>query len=285
VTRASGPTIARWQLGGQLRQLREAAGVSHSKIASEIGCSVSKIYKVEAGDVGVTRADVLVMMTMYSVQDDQQREALLELQRRGKERGWWAQYGQLPTPYSMYIGLESAAVAIRNFELAAVPGLLQTDEYARALLDQQQLTTDETERERRRQVRIARQRCLTDDPPLALWAILDESVLHRQVGGGVVMREQLRHLVEMSAKPNVTIQILPYSEGAHAGMLGSVAILEFAEEIHSPVAYVETLAGDVYLERDADMKRVMVAYTHLNASALSPAKSRNLITEVIKTMT
>jgi transcriptional regulator with XRE-family HTH domain len=285
VTRASGPTIARWQLGGQLRQLREAAGLTHQAIAAQLGCSSSKIYKIESGDVGAARADVLVMLTEYGVTDAQQRDGLLELQRQGKERGWWAKYGQLPAPYAMYIGLESAALAIRNFELAAVPGLLQTEAYARALLDQQQITQEEPERDRRRQVRVARQSCLTEEDPITLWAILDESVLHRQVGGAAVLRDQLRHLLEMGDRPNVHIQVLPFTEGAHPGMLGSIAILEFDPIVHSPVAYVETLAGDVYLERETDLQRVIVAYTHLQSSALSPSASRERIEAAVRALT
>ena len=281
MSRATGPTIARWQLGRHLRQLRDAASVTHRQIAAELGCSESKIYKIEAGDVGVGRSDVIVMLDNYGVADDQHRATLLDLQRQGKERGWWAQYGQLPAPYSMYIGLESAAVAVRNFELAAVPGLLQTESYARALLDEQQMLS-EAEREKRSQVRIARQRALEDEPTLALWVILDEAVLHRQVGGPAVMREQLQHLVDMSRKTNITIQVLPYGEGAHPGMLGSFAILEFPDEVHSPVGYAETLAGDIYLEKESDLNRVTVAYTHLHSSALSATKSRELIIEVAR---
>ncbi|MBN1172685.1 MAG: helix-turn-helix domain-containing protein [Micromonosporaceae bacterium] len=280
MARTTGPTIARWQLGTQLKALREQSGTTHREIADELGCSPSKIYKIEAGDVGVGRADLLVMLGHYQVTDSQHRETLLSLQKQGKERGWWAKYGQLPGPYSMYIGLESAAIAVRNFELAVIPGLLQTEGYTRALLLQQRLSTSPEEQDRRVKVRLARQAALSEDPPLQLWAIIDESALHRVVGGVEVMRTQLHHLITMAEHPNVNLQVLPYSEGAHPGTLGSLSILEFPNDIHSPVAYVETFAGDVYLERDDDMARVTLAHTHLHSSALSTARSAELIAAI-----
>jgi transcriptional regulator with XRE-family HTH domain len=283
VARASGPTIARWQLGAQLKALREGAGVTHRDIGAELGCSDSKIYKIEAGDVGLGRADLLVMLGKYGVTDPQRRETMLDLQRQGKERGWWARYGQLPGPYSMYIGLESAATAVRNFELAVMPGLLQTEDYTRALFNQQRLNDSAEELERRVQVRLARQEtAFADDPPLQLWTIIDEGALHRRVGSAEIMHAQLLHLIEMSRHKHINVQVVPFSEGAHPGTLGSVAILEFPEDVHSPVAYVETFAGDVYLERDDDMARVTLAYTHLHSSALSATKSRELIAEIAR---
>src|SRR5947207_8954600 len=203
VTRASGPTIARWQLGAQLKSLREAVKVTHRDIAAELGCSESKIYKIEAGDVGMGRADLLVMLGKYDVADASHRETMLDLQKQGKERGWWARYGQLPLPYSMYIGLESAATAVRNFELAVIPGLLQTEDYTRALLTEQRLKDSAEAVERGVQVRMARQEAaLNDDPPLHLWTIIDEGALHRRIGGAEVMHAQLRHLIEMSKRKN-----------------------------------------------------------------------------------
>ncbi|MGC9666165.1 helix-turn-helix domain-containing protein [Planosporangium sp. 12N6] len=283
--RPTGPTIARWQLARELRRLREAAGISHREIAEEIGCSESKIYKIESGDVGLGRSDLLVMLDRYGLRqgtDDATRTTLLDWQKQGKERGWWATFGQLPNPYSMYIGLESAATTIRNFELAVVPGLLQTEDYARAVIEATCSREGEDEIERRVQVRMARQACLTEDPPLEYWAIIDEGALHRQIGGKEVMRAQLAHLIEMSKRPNVTVQILPFTEGAHPGTLGSVILLEFPEEVHSPVAYVETYAGDVYLEKEDDLRRVTLTYTHMHAAALSVTKSRELIAAVAK---
>jgi transcriptional regulator with XRE-family HTH domain len=284
VARASGPTIARWQLGRELHRLREAANVSHKEVAAELGCSESKIYKIESGAVGVSRADVIVMLNRYGVTDDRTRQTALDLQRQGKERGWWAKFGQLPNPYSMYIGLESAATAVRNFELAVVPGLLQTEAYANAITSAAWPGQSEEVR-RRVKVRMTRQACLTEEPTLKFWGIVDEGVLRRQTGGPDVMRAQLRHLIEMSDRPNIELQVLPFSEGWHPGTVGSFSILEFPEGIHSPVVYVISQAGDAYLEREDDLRRVTLAYTHLHAAALSVSKSRELIAAIAKDMT
>ena len=282
VPRPTGPTIARWQLAGELKTLRESAGITHLDIAEVLGCSDSKIYKIESGDVGINRGDLLVMIDRYHVTDERVRDTLLSLQKQGKERGWWAKFGQLPNAYGMYIGLESAATAVRNFELAVIPGLLQTEDYARTIIQAQRVSDKADEIERRVKVRLARQACLTEDPPLMFWTIIDEGALHRQTGGKAVMRAQLEHLIEVNKLPNVTIQVLPFTEGTHPGTLGSIAILEFPEEVHSPVAYIETYAGDVYLEREDDIRRTTLTYTHLHAAALSASKSSELIAAIAR---
>jgi transcriptional regulator with XRE-family HTH domain len=282
VPRTSGPTIARWQLGSQIKAMREAAKFTQMQIAEVLACSESKIYKIEAGDVGINRGDLLVMLDRYKIaEDDPRRPGALDLQSQGKQRGWWAKYGTLPTNYSMYVGLEGSATEIRNFELAVVPGLLQTEEYARAVTSGA-FPEQPEEVDRRVGLRLARQACLTEEPALRFWAIVDEGVLHRRTGGDAVMAAQLRHLLEMSKRPNVTIQVLPFSEGWHPGSTGPFSILEFPEGIHSPVAYVISQAGDVYLEREDDVRRVTLNYTHLQTAALSVSKSRDLITALAR---
>lgn len=280
--RASGPTIARWQLGSQLKAMREAAKINQQQIADVLACSESKIYKIEAGDVGINRGDLLVMLDRYKVtEEDPRRATALDLQSQGKQRGWWAKYGNLPTNYSMYVGLEGAATGIKNFELAVVPGLLQTEHYARAITSAA-FPDQPEEAERRVGLRMARQECLTEDPPLQFWGIVDEGVLHRRTGGDEVMRAQLRHLIDIGKRPNVTIQVLPFGEGWHPGTTGSFSILEFPEGVHSPVAYIISQAGDVYLEREDDMRRVTLTYTHLQTAALSVSKSRELIAAIAR---
>jgi transcriptional regulator with XRE-family HTH domain len=283
VPRASGPTIARWQLGSQLKAMREAAKITQLQIADVLGCSESKIYKIESGDVGINRGDLLVMLDRYRVpEDDPRRETAFDLQKQGKQRGWWAKYGStIPNNYAMFVGLEGAATEVKNFELAVVPGLLQTENYARAITTAA-FPDQPDEAERRVELRMARQACLTEDPPLKLWGVVDEGVLHRRTGGDDVMRAQLRHLVELSRRPNITIQVLPFSEGWHPGTTGSFQILEFPEEVHSPVAYIVSQAGDVYLEREDDMRRVTLTFTHLQTAALSQAKSRDLIAAIAR---
>jgi transcriptional regulator with XRE-family HTH domain len=284
VPRASGPTIARWQLGSQLKGMREAAKLTQLQIADVLGCSESKIYKIEAGDVGMNRGDLLVMLDRYRVpEDDPRRDTALDLQRQGKQRGWWAKYGNIPTNYAMFVGLEGAATEVRDFELAVVPGLLQTEDYARAI-GSAAWPDQPDEVERRVELRMARQACLTEDPPLRFWGIVDEGVLHRRTGGDDVMHGQLRHLVELGRQPNITIQVLPFGEGWHPGTTGSFQILEFPEDVHSPVAFMETQAGDVYLEREDDLRRVTLTYTHLQTAALSQAKSRDLIAAIARNL-
>ncbi|MFI6759467.1 helix-turn-helix domain-containing protein [Micromonospora sp. NPDC050417] len=282
VPRTTGPTIARWQLARELRTLRETADLAHAQVADVLGCSDWKIYKIESGDVGVGRADLLVMLDKYGVTDERVRGTLLDLQKQGKERGWWAKFGQLPAPYSMYIGLESAATEVKNFELAAIPGLLQTEDYARALLTTQRIVPDAALIEKRVQVRIARQACLTEEPHLNLWTILDEGALRRRVGGKTVMKNQLDHLIEASKLPNVTVQVLPFAEGGHPGTLGSIAILDFPDDVHSPVAYVESFAGDAYMEKEDDLRRANMVFTHMHAAALSETKSVEFIAAVAR---
>jgi hypothetical protein len=216
------------------------------------------------------------MLDTYGTKDERLRDTLFDLQKQGKERGWWAKFGQLPAPYSMYIGLESAATEVKNFELAAIPGLLQTEDYARALLTAQGLLTDD-QIEKRVQVRIARQACLSEEPRLNLYTILDEGALRRQIGGPAVMRAQLNHLIAMSKRKNVAVQVLPFSEGGHPGTLGSLAILEFPDDVHSPVAYIETFAGDAYMEKEDDLRCPNMVFTHLHSAALSSAKSIEFI--------
>jgi transcriptional regulator with XRE-family HTH domain len=281
VPRETGPTIARWQLGRQLKTLRETAGISQLKIAEDLDCSESKIYKIESGDVGIGRGDLLLMLDRYRVTEDGQRQAVFDLQKQGKQRGWWSRYGQLPNNYATYVGLEGAATSVRNFELAVMPGLLQTEEYARALIGEA-FAEQPNEAERRIQLRLERQKCLVEEPQLNYWSIIDESALHRRTGGRDVMREQLRHLVDMNKRRNVTVQVLPFSEGWHPGTLGSFNILEYPEDVHSPVVYTETVAGDAYLEREEEIRRVSLTYTHLHAAALSASKSRELIAAIAK---
>lgn len=276
MARPTGPTIARWQLKEQLLILREAAGCDYADAAAVLACSESKIRKMEAGVVAVSRGDLVLLLDLYKTPEPM-RGALLDLQRQGRERGWWARFGHLPAPYVMYIGLESAAIEVRNYELAVIPGLLQTERYARAIISAQRAGDPIEEIQRRVQVRIARQACLRDAPVLQLWTIIDESALRRRIGDPGVMREQLDYLIEASTLPNVTIQVLPFSEGEHPGTLGSLAILDFPEDVHSPVVYLETYAGDVYLEQEDDMRRAISTYTHLQASAASSKDSVDLI--------
>jgi transcriptional regulator with XRE-family HTH domain len=270
------PTFPRFQLGKQLRDLRERAGLTTEDVASHVDCSPSTISRIEGGKVGVRRGVLLQLIDLYRVKEDAHRETLLALARQGKQRGWFARFGDLPATYSRFIGLEAAAIEMRDYEPLVVPGLLQTEEYARALVFADP-SLDADGVETRVRVRIERQALLTRSDPLTFIAILDESVIRRMIGGQRIMRDQLKHLVELSRLRNVTIQILPFSGGAYAGMAGSFAILDFNDT--ASIVYTEHLSGDIYQESD-DIRRYDVVFENLRAAALSPLESTKLIEAV-----
>jgi hypothetical protein len=269
--RPIGPTIPRWQLGEQLSRLRDKARVSQAQIADRLGCSVSKIQKIEAGEVGMVRAELEAMLTEYKVNDNRMCAELLELQRLGKQRGWWSKFGAVPTPFATFLGLESAATKIRAFEPMVIHGLLQTEDYARAIAGTVAMTSDDEQRERQVRIRMERQdKVFSEDPP-EVWVILDEAVLHREVGGPLVMAGQLRHLLKLPKW--VTVQVVPFSNGGYPGTLGAMTIFEFEERLHTPVVYAEGQAGNLYLEKEDDLRRCNLAYNHMTASALSKQES------------
>lgn len=280
--RKTGPTIARWQLGRQLRALREQAGLTHPQIAEELGCTEWKIYKIESGTNGVQRSDLVVMLERYGVTDEAVREPMFALQREGKQRGWWVKYGKVSDAYSMYIGLESFASQVRNYELAVVPGLLQTDAYARALLTASPLGGDPAEVDRRVRLRLERQFCLTDEPRLRFSAVLDEGVLHRQFGGPTVLKEQLEHLVQMSKLPNITIRVARFADAERHIAMSGMSLMDFPDGMRPPIVYVESYAGDTYLEKNDDIKQAVANYTRLSDTALTATKSRELIASIAK---
>jgi transcriptional regulator with XRE-family HTH domain len=279
-----GPTIPRWQLGEEIGRLRRAAGITEAQVADKLGCSESKIRKVEAGYVGVNRAELLVMFDMFAVTDEQVRDNLVELQKRGKERGWWSQFGMVPAQFATFLSLESSATTLRIFEPLTIHGLFQTEEYARAIVSAHTpgLATDQVERQV--QIKVARQQRVLADPP-AIWLLLDEAALHRQVGGPQVMKTQLNRLTDLALSAEwLTLQIVPYSHGAHPGQLGAYTMFEFPDDVHSPVVYVEGQAGGLYLERDADLRRCTLTYNHMTAAALSPPESAKLIAALARTI-
>jgi len=278
--RPIGPTIPRWQLGEQLSRLRERAHVSQGQIAERLGCSVSKIQKIEAGEVGTVKVELEAMLAHYEVKNEQMRAELFELQKLGKQRGWWSKFGAVPAPFSTFLGLESAATRIRAFEPMVVHGLLQTEDYARAIAGTVTLTSGQDQRDRQVRIRMERQdKAFGDDPP-EVWVILDEAVLRREVGSPEVMAAQLRHLLRLPTR--ATVQVVPFRSGGYPGTLGAMTIFEFEERLHTPVVYVEAQAGNLYLEKEHDLRRCNLAYNHMTASALSKQDSARLIATVAR---
>lgn len=276
VSETQSPTFLRFQLGARLRELREAAGLRADEVGEHADCSASTISRIEGGKVGIRRGVLLHLLELYGVTDETHRETLLSLAKQGKQRGWWARYGELPAAYAQYIGFESAASEMRNYEPLIVPGQLQTEDYLRALFRAAEPYQTEETVEKRVRVRLARQDLLTRDNPLRLLTVLDEGVVRRVIGGPDVMRGQLKRLSEASQLPNVTIQILPFSGGAYAGMAGSFAILDFPDPDAPAIACAEGLTGALYAEGE-DVQRYMMVFDNLRAAALSPLESTRLI--------
>lgn len=278
------PTLRRRRLGAALRQLREQAEISREQVGEKLDCSASKIGRIENGDVGLNRRDLNDMLDMYGLDDPDQRQALLDLAREGKRRdGWWRKYSDLPNRYLRLIELEAVATSFRWFEPMVVPGLLQTEDYARAVIRATKPAVGEDEVERRARVRMTRQELLTRDDAPEFWTILDEAALRRVMGGPAVMRGQLEHLVQVAKLPNVTVQVLPFSHGGHEATTGAFALLRFPDK-DPDIVYVEGFAGDIYLEDEADVRRCSLVFDHLAAAALSPQKSIALIREAARGM-
>jgi transcriptional regulator with XRE-family HTH domain len=267
MARGPSPTVRRRRLASELRRLREAAELTIDEVGEKLECSASKISRIETGHVGVTPRDVRDMLEVYGIEDDE-REALVQLSREARKKGWWHAYNEVFT--GSFVGLESDASSLHTHQALLVPGLLQTDAYIRAVIRAIRPDSSEAEVERKVTARVTRQKLLTDPHPPEYWAVLDEAVLHRVVGGREVMRAQLERLVELAHLPNVTLQVVPFEAGAHAGMECPFLILGYPEQADPDVVYVENTTSGVYLEQPSDVHRYTLMFDHLRAAALKP---------------
>ncbi|MFF7452744.1 helix-turn-helix domain-containing protein [Kitasatospora sp. NPDC008115] len=275
------PTVRRRRLGAELRRLRDQAGMTAEEVAGRLMVSQSKISRLENGRRSISQRDVRDLCDVYNVADEAMRASLMEMARESRQRGWWHDFNDMPTPYSVYIGLEAEASSIRAYESSFVPGLLQTEQYAQAVVEGTQPDTDALAVQRRVQVRMKRQDRVNGDSQLgSLWTVIDEAVLRREVGSKEVMAHQLKHMLELSQRPNITIQVIPFSHGAHPGMTGTFSLLEFPESADSTVVYFEGVTSDLYLEKEADVRRYTSLYDHLRAAALGVAETRTLIADI-----
>ncbi|MEU1461305.1 helix-turn-helix transcriptional regulator [Streptomyces sp. NPDC005727] len=275
------PTVRRRRLGQELRRLRELKGMTAEEVAERLLVSQSKISRLENGRRSISQRDVRDLCGVYEVEDQRIVDSLMEMARDSRQQGWWHTFGDIP--YSVYIGLETDAESLRVYEPQLVTGLLQTRAYAEALVQGALPETSTAEIEKRVQVRMRRQERITaDGNALRLWVVLDEAALRRVVGSRLVMREQLEHLVEMSQLPHVTVQVLPFEVGAHPGLNGQYAILEFTDAADSSVVYLEGVTSDLYLEKAPDVQKYAVMYEHLRAQSLNVEQSRQLIAKVAK---
>lgn len=277
--RTGSPVVRRQRLGLELRRLREAAGLTIEQVAERLECSDSKVSRIETGQVGATPRDVRDMLELYDV-DAEQRKALVQHAREGRKRRWWDAFGDVPI-VPAYVGLEVAAASIYTYEPLLVPGLLQTREYATAILQTLSLGAPLEQVERRVELRMARQSLLTKGTP-ALWAVIDEAALRRPVGGQAVMRAQLQRLLDAAALPGVTLQVLPFGVGQHAGMDGAFTVLRFPESADPDLVYLEHTDNDLYLERAEDVSRFILVFEQLRSVALNPEESATFVAALCK---
>jgi transcriptional regulator with XRE-family HTH domain len=274
------PTVRRRRLGAELRRLREQKGLTAEEVAQQLLVSQSKISRLENGRRSISQRDVRDLCEVYGVTDESMIDGLMTMARESRQRGWWHAFGDLP--YSVYIGLEQEAAKILCYESMMIPGLLQTSDYALAVVAGIQPDRDAETVQRRVEVRIQRQERIHGEDPVDFWAVIDEAALRRIVGNPEVMRAQLEHLSLLCELSHVNIQVLPFKAGAHPGMTGAFSILEFPESADSAVVYLEGVTSDLYLEKEPDVRRYTGLYEHLRASALSTTESRALIQSMAK---
>jgi len=276
-----GVTARRIVLGAQLRRLRENADISRADAGYLIRASDSKVSRLELGRVAFKERDVADLLTMYGVTDPDERNAFLEMVRQANLPGWWRRYNDVtPSWFQDYIGLEESAARIQTYELQFVPGLLQLEPYARAVLTRGRPQYAPPDTERRISMRMKRQKLITGVNPPKLWAIIDESVLHRPVGGRAVLREQIEHLLEMSRMPHITIQVVPMHLSGYAAE-GAFTILRFGEAELPDVVYVEHIGGAVYLDSPEEIELFARTLDRLAIDAETPDRSRQLMAKTL----
>jgi transcriptional regulator with XRE-family HTH domain len=282
-------TVLGRQLGDELRRLREAAGLTTTQAADALDCTKGKISRIENGHVPVRTPDLIALMQAYEVGDSETRERLGSLARRANRRrreGWWHQYGAvLADTYRDYIEMENICDGIKTFQAQLIPGLLQTPAYGRAITVASRAWKTAEEIDQFVQVRIARQERLAGEAPLELWAVLAEGVLRQQVGGPGVMRDQLEHLATMAEMPNITVQVLPFSRGAHSGMFGPYLLLSFPRVSALDLVLTETPIGNIWMEQESEVAHYRELFDDARTSALPPTESLRLIRRIAKEYT
>ena len=277
----AGPTVRRMLVGANLRRLRTDMGLSREEAAQAIRASEWKIHRLENGQVGFKERDIIELLRRYGVTDPDEVAAFVALAREANTPGWWQDYGDvLPQWFRTYVDLESVATLIRTYEGHFVPGLLQTDDYTRAVIRDTGLESSQ-EVGRRVRLRMARQTLLTGEQPPRLWAVVDEAALRRPVGGPGVMRGQLERLLAATKLPNVTLQVLPFACGAHPAMAGAFSILRFADRQLPDVVYLEHLTSAVYLDKRAEVERYLDVMELLCVNSETPAKTVELLTRIL----
>jgi transcriptional regulator with XRE-family HTH domain len=273
-----GPTVLRIALGTQLRRLREASGLTTAQAADAIRATPSKISRLENGRSSARQRDIADLLTLYGVTEQGEQEQMLVLTRQAAIPGWWHPYNDvLPRWLELYIGLEEAASVIRSYEVQFVHGLLQTEDYARAVIGIAHVGEPAEEIDRRVSLRMRRQRLLTRPGAPQLWAVADEAALRRSPHGPEVMRRQLEHLLELTALPNVTVQVIPFHSGAHAAAGGPFTILRFPELDLPDVVYLEQLNSALYLDQPDEVTGYLTVMSQLCVQAAPVAASKDIM--------
>jgi len=279
------PAVRRRRLGEELRRLRDLAGLTSGEAARLAGWHQSKVSRIETGRSSVSAEDVTILLDVYAVRDADIRELAGTLAGQGHQRGWWHDFRDvLPVEYRDFISLETGASRARSMENSVVPGLLQTRAYAKALTGDVLPELGPREADALVDVRIARQAVLRQDPPLDLWAVLDEAVLRRAVGGPEVMAAQLRALGRAAALPNVRLQVLPFASGGHIGVTGSFVVFSFPRIADLDVVVIDHLTSSLYVDRKEDVAAYGAAFARLCTFALPDEESAELIGRIADDM-
>ncbi|MBL3806016.1 hypothetical protein EES47_07310 [Streptomyces sp. ADI98-12] len=280
---SGGSVVRRILLGSQLRRLREGRGITREAAGYSIRASESKISRMELGRVSFKARDVEDLLTLYGVADGAERAALLDLAREANVAGWWHSYSDvLPGWFQTYVGLEGAASLIRVYEVQFVHGLLQTEAYAHAVVERGMPGASAAEIDRRVALRLERQKLLVSERAPGFHVVLDEAALRRPYGDRAVMREQLEHLIEISERPNVTLQVMPFSFGGHAGESGAFALLRFPESDLSDVVYLEQLTSALYLDKREEVAQYERAMERLQRDSPDPDRTRDLLRGLVQ---
>jgi DNA-binding XRE family transcriptional regulator len=282
-TAPGGPTVQRMLVGTQLRRLRIDAGLSREQAGEAIRASEWKIHRLENGQVGFKERDIIDLLRLYGVTDPTEVAEFVALAREANSPGWWQHYGDvLPPWFRTYVDLESVATLIRTYEGQFIPGLLQTDDYMRAVVRGAHLDESSEEVGRRVRLRMARQTLLTGEQPPRLWAVVDEAAMRRPVGGREVMRSQMERLIEAAKLPNVTLQVLAFDAGAHPGMVGAFSVLRFPEEELPDVVYLEHLTSALYLNKPEEVDQYLHIMESICVRAAPPDQTVALLHQILE---
>jgi transcriptional regulator with XRE-family HTH domain len=278
-----GPTVRRMMVGAQLRRLRTSNGLSRDQAAEAIRASEWKIHRLENGQVSFKERDMVDLLRLYGVTDPGEVAAFVILAREANQPGWWHHYGDvLPQWFRAYVDLESAAALIRTYEAQFVPGLLQTEEYMRAVIQGALLDDTTDEIEQRVQLRLTRQKLMEREDAPRLWAVVDEAALRRPVGGREVMRAQLERLIEAAELPHVTLQVLPFAAGAHPAMIGAFSVLRFGDQELPDVVYLEHLTSAIYLNKDDDVDQYLHVMETICVRGAAPDRTVEILGRILK---